>query len=510
MGILKSESFQKGILFSTGFNFLAKGLLFFNSILIAFYFGAQQKTDVYFFVFNSINLLAYFFSALNTTVLVPESMRLRANFGEKMGMAFFNKFLFYYSALGIVLALVTYIFPLQIFSLFSKFEISVLDRNLGVLRLGVPVFLLMLLTNFLTELMSSYRYFSLPMIAQFINNVFVLLVLVLFHTYLDIASIFVGLLFAYSINLLILIYLLKTRMDWSFFNLNVKIRAKVWYDIVLAQIGNLASLLGSFTPSYVFSGFSGIITALNYGQKTANMPSDLISAQFSAVAGIRINELYAQKDFTRLNLVFNETAKGLLFMLIPLVSFISYFANEIIQTLYVRGAFDMNVAEISAFFLKMLVVLVPIYSIVGLISRLMSSVQKIYLNLLVQIIVNLSIVFLTSYFVRIFSYQGFAYAMLLSAVLQTILVLIILRVSFSFIKMGPVFLFSITMVAISAVVLSICALLANYVMADIPSFFKLLLLFPLFCILIISASFLVNIKLELTKQLYGFLRIRKL
>jgi hypothetical protein len=38
--MLKTESYKKGIIYSTGFNIIAKGIYFLNTLMISFYFRA--------------------------------------------------------------------------------------------------------------------------------------------------------------------------------------------------------------------------------------------------------------------------------------------------------------------------------------------------------------------------------------------------------------------------------------------------------------------------------------
>ena len=171
--MLKTESYQSGILFSTFFNLISKAVLFVNSVLIAFYFGAQEKTDVYFFVFSSITFIAYFFSALNTTVLIPESMRIREKEGDKMAMAFLNRFFYLLLTAGVLFIIVAFWKPIYIYGIFSKFPEGVLEANFNLLAVGIPILGMMILTNYCTEILASVKFFSIPMIAQLINNLFV-------------------------------------------------------------------------------------------------------------------------------------------------------------------------------------------------------------------------------------------------------------------------------------------------------------------------------------------------
>src|SRR5256885_464037 len=96
---IKAESYKKGIFLSTVFNIVNKGLVFCNSLIIAFFFGAQLKMDIYFYSYNTIVILSTFITSLNASVLIPESMRLRTRQGEEPAIQFLNFFLYLYSAI---------------------------------------------------------------------------------------------------------------------------------------------------------------------------------------------------------------------------------------------------------------------------------------------------------------------------------------------------------------------------------------------------------------------------
>ena len=51
LGLIRTESYKKGMLLSVFFNFIAKGILFLFTILIAKFFGRDIKTDIYFFIY---------------------------------------------------------------------------------------------------------------------------------------------------------------------------------------------------------------------------------------------------------------------------------------------------------------------------------------------------------------------------------------------------------------------------------------------------------------------------
>src|SRR5882672_2029794 len=122
MKFLKIESYKIGILLSTFFNIVNKGLVFFSNLVIAYYFGAKTETDVYFFTYNSIALAATFFTSLNSSILVPESMRIREKEGKENAFDFINMFVLFYSVITILLTLICFLYPFQTFHVISNFD----------------------------------------------------------------------------------------------------------------------------------------------------------------------------------------------------------------------------------------------------------------------------------------------------------------------------------------------------------------------------------------------------
>ena len=443
MSFLKIESYQKGIAISSFFNIIAKIILFVNSIVIAYYFGTQTKTDIYFYVMSSIiGLIVTLISGLNLAVLLPESMRLREQESKEKSMQFLNFFLYLYLIIGLIVSIPLIIDSVGFFNIFTKFGIEALSQNQSLLLLFIPLFTLILIVNYLTDILTSYKYFTMPMIAAIINNSAALIFIILFHSIWDVKSILVGLNTAYLINTIFLIYLIHKNLKWNFTYKKIKFTKAVKKNIIYAQAGNLASVLGSFAPAYILSSFgSGVITALNFGQKTANIPNDFITSQFTSISGIRYNELYAQKDYTRLNMVFLETAKFLIFIMIPVSVLAFIYSDQVISILFQRGKFDAISVKNSALFMKYLVLLLPFYAINGLASRLYMAAQLINYSFWYQIAANLMLIALVWFGIKNFGAIGFPYALLTQYILNTFVIYFFLKFLLPFIKFGKVLLY---------------------------------------------------------------------
>src|SRR6187551_938977 len=112
MNFLKIESYKRGAITSIFFSSVAKGLAFFQSVVIAFYFGASFHTDVYFFVYTTITLIASYIISLNYLVLIPEAMKLSCEVSERESQRFLNFFLYIFICLVSLLEISFYCNPI--------------------------------------------------------------------------------------------------------------------------------------------------------------------------------------------------------------------------------------------------------------------------------------------------------------------------------------------------------------------------------------------------------------
>ena len=104
--MLKTESYKKGVIYSTGLNIIAKGVQFLNTLTIAFFFGTSTNTDVYFFVISiSILITTGMINGIDTIILIPYAMKLRELEGEISSRIFLNFFIFLYILIGLAISL---------------------------------------------------------------------------------------------------------------------------------------------------------------------------------------------------------------------------------------------------------------------------------------------------------------------------------------------------------------------------------------------------------------------
>ena len=314
----------------------------------------------------------------------------------------------------------------------------------------LPLFTLIIITTYLTDVLASYKYFSMPMIASIINSVFAVSFIIIFHNVLDIKSVLLGLITAYLINIIILLTLMKKQLHWSFRYKRVKISQKIQGGLIYSQAGSLAAFFCNMAPVYVLSSFwTGVVTSLSYGQRIAYLPNEVISNQFGSVTGIRFNELIAQKDYKRLNMVFVTSCKFLLYIVVPISALAYIFSTDVISILFQRGKFNAASVKDAALFLKYLVLLLPFFAISNLISRLYIAAQYLKYSFWIQIISSIILIVLIWIGFRAFGAIGFTYALIIQYALSTFLTYFVFKKLFNYIRYSKVLSYLILIVGIN-------------------------------------------------------------
>lgn len=405
MKLLRSESYKSGIVLSVGLNVIAKSLGFINSIAIAFHFGAQLKTDIYFYCFAAVGVLIGFIGSLDNSVIIPESMRMREQEGEEMAKHFLNYFLYLYAGIGLLVVFILMLDPVRFLGLVSNFDPVGLKGNKDLVFWFIPICLLMLITNYLTNVLSSYKYFIAPILAAVINNVFSVLFLLTFHKVLDVKSIVLGLSIGYLVNISLLLLIMKSQLRWRFGVKRILFDQRLKRNIRYALLGNITSFFAGYAPFYVMSNFNpGVVTMFNYAKSLSEIPSQMITTQFSAVSAIRFNELAAKGKWNELDKSFLQMTGVMIFVMAPVSAILFLFSEEIIAMLYQRGEFDAKAVGQTAFILKYLSFSVIYFVINTIISRLFMATQKIKESFWFQIYMNL-------FFILVIGLLSFTYGM---------------------------------------------------------------------------------------------------
>ncbi|HEY6957128.1 MAG TPA: lipid II flippase MurJ [Flavisolibacter sp.] len=411
MSFLKIDSYKKGAITSIFFSGVAKGLAFFQSVIIAFYFGTSFHTDVYFFVYTTITLIASYIISLNYLVLIPEAMKLSATVSDKEAQRFLNLFLYIFVFLVLLLEIIFFCNPIHFFGTFSKLDISILNSEKGTMIWFMPVLLLIVLSAYFTDILTSKKYFALPLIVNSVNSLLTVISVFLLHQYFGVRCAIIGIYVGYFFNLVWLVYILLSRLKWDFWSVSFKLRRGVLRNILYAYLSQVTTFLGSFFPIYLISSFSaGIMTSLSYAQRVGQIPEQLIISQTSSVLGIKLNELNVTKQTNQLNRVLIEVAASTLFLIVPCSFLLFLYSDKIVEIIFMRGSFGMSSVHSTALLLKFLGVSIPFVALNAFYSRVFIALQKMKLAFYSGLIVNILFLLLLYVLVKFFGPIGYPIA----------------------------------------------------------------------------------------------------
>ncbi|MEP7254560.1 MAG: lipid II flippase MurJ [Ferruginibacter sp.] len=432
--MLKTESYKKGIVVSTLLNIVAKGVTFLNTLIITFYFGAQFQTDVYFYIIAVVTLLCSTINGIDLLVLIPESMRIKEQESEKKATQFCNFFLWGYLGLGIFFSILIILGPISFYSLFSKFDTEKLIAYKQMLYFGGVIIIFQLLNGLLTSILTSYKYFTASITAGLINSLFAILFTVVFQHRFGIVATMFGILVGYLINFLILVFVMRKKLKWDFFDIVIMKDKRVWRNIGLIQVNILPVWIKNYLVIFLLTGLgAGVLTALNLAQNIALLPEVFFLTQVASIGGIKFSELNAKKDYESIARLFSYLFTFLLTVIIPIAIVFCICSKELISIAYLRGNFNNDSTVLTAYCFLFLAVIIPFKVADILFSRLFTALQLYSVAVLFAFIAHSLFALLTYMLTTYYKLTGYFWSLIIGNYLfVSVAFILIIKIKASF------------------------------------------------------------------------------
>lgn len=435
--MLRFESYRRGIVWSSVANLAAQGLVFATSVAFAGLFGTQSSTDVYYYGLNIVTLISGFLTSIDNGVVLPEAMRLAEQAGQDAAMGFINFFLYAFLALGAALTALLLGWPLDIALGLSRFDAALLAQHLPIIQWVVPLAGLMVLSQFLLDVLSAYKFFTLPMIFNVLNRLLVLASMLALHEQAHVLSIVWATLAATVLQIVLCLTLMKRALGWRFRIVDRRLDRRIMHNIGFALTGNLTATLAAGIPVALLSGFSaGVLTAMNFAQRLASMPMSLMAGQISQVMGIRFNEQVARRDWTGVNRSFAQSVRVTCILLVPAALYLCIFAEDLVRIFFQRGRFDSYSTELVGTFFRLLVLALPFTGVNMLVGRVFMAGQRIREGFYYQVLANAVLIALIIAGLRVAGPTGYPLAQLAFYALNLLTVGLAFRLLFRQIAYG--------------------------------------------------------------------------
>ncbi len=349
--LFKPTSYKKGAALAAAATFVWKAISFANALLLALYFGASRQTDVYFYLIILTGVGVAFLQRLNQTVLIPEAMFLTQQ-DKTTGQKFATMWLYIYVALGIIVCVISVGCPEQIWRVLSRFGEKLLAHDKALLTWALGVFSLQIITYYLTAIAEMYKFFKTAWLGV-LNAICPLAALLLLGNQAGIISMLYGFFVANVLQIIILVVLLKTQMNWSFRPAWIPLRTRTRQNMLTGQTLAVLDVFNGWLPLYLMSGMNaGVVSALNYCKQLTDSTTEVFTVCVANVAKIEITEQLTKKELGKANVSFVSYSYILLVILAPLVVFSCYFAPYIVDLFFKRGQFTAQAAHDTVLFLR--------------------------------------------------------------------------------------------------------------------------------------------------------------
>lgn len=377
MHLLKSENYRRGIISSSLLSVAGKSVAFLQQWLIGFYFGTHSDTDVFFFTYNIILFLSYFFLNFTTAVLIPEGMKIRVRESDEKSKQFFNAYILFYVAAGALLVLLSLFDTGKVFSFISGFSKEVIEDNITLIRWCLPIIFLNIVVSIMSEILASYKYFTAPNLITLVNYVCGVAFIVLFHDSLGINVVALGLVAGYVVNLSIFIYFMRKLLKWNFFLRPASRVKSILRSGIYAQIGYTVYLVALYVPQNLFSQFpSGTLTAFNFADKLITIPGIFLVAQITKVMSIKINNLVSANQLSELSRLMKRLTTSVSVGLAVVAISVFFLSGPMINLLFSWGNYDMSTMSITARILSTMIFYLPFSFMFSLYGSFFNSFKK--------------------------------------------------------------------------------------------------------------------------------------
>lgn len=351
--------YKRGAILSSGLSMVAKGVAFVMQIFIAYFYGANSATDIYFYLFGLSALLGSIIQATATSILIPQAIYLRNNVSHKEEMGYLNAFLYSLLCIVGVLLLIGGLSGVHTMRFITNFSPEDIESNMNIFYYSLLMTILYAVNTFLSEIFVSYKYFSSSLLMNLALNFGIILSILLLHSTSGVSAMIKGACLAMICCLAIFLISMKKILKWDFRSINF-VHLRKSKRTILALLGNQCMMVFETTfPLFLLSQFQpGLITIVNYASKLVQTPIALVQ-QITAVLQIKLNELISKRQIDKAYLLTAQITWKLLGIMVCMATAIFFLRNFIADTIYGLGNMPQNAIHQLATLLGILVLGMP-------------------------------------------------------------------------------------------------------------------------------------------------------
>lgn len=412
------------------------GLL--RDIVFAYFFGVSYVADAFQFAYEIPNLLRKMFGeGALSAAFIPEYKEQGIKKGSENQIRFALNILSLLSVFLLILCLIGILLaPLIVSIIAPGFEGKVYELTTKLTRILLPYLFLIGLSSTLISILNSHNYFFIPALSSMFLNFGMVGSLVLFTLFFEttmevkVKVYALGVLIGGLMQIIVNLPLLK-RVGYRLrINLNLRGDAlkKVWQRFIPGVIGLMIRQVNLLADKIIASLLPvGSIAALTYGNRVMQLPLGIIGISVSTAVLPLFSEYVAKKKFKALEERIRFSLSVLSLFMIPMTLIMAVLGDNLIEILFLRGAFDQKALTMSYSALLFYVLGLLFFSV----NRTLIPVFYAYKDTktpvkISAVIVGVNIV-LNIILMQFLAHAGLALSTSISALVQMIILLISMK-----------------------------------------------------------------------------------
>lgn len=363
----------KSTLLVTLLNGLGIILGLFSNIFIAVKFGVGKEMDVYVAI-SSLPL--YISSILNgalSTTFIPVFVEYKHHDKEEV-WRLVSSLINIGFLITVVIVILVEIFSKQIMSVltpgFSPDKIIIAAQ---FLRWQILIIIFVVINELMSGVYYAKGYFAVPFLNKIVSPLITIFYVLCFSRLLNVKSLIFASLTAMFVQTLILSFGFIKRKDFfytlsfDFFNPAIVKMSKLMLPIVLGMV--FYRIIPIFDSFFVSSLPEGGLSYIGYSFKLYNQFPSFFSIGISIAIFPLMANLVVEKSWEILKKNMSIAIRMLLFISLPITIILGIYSREVIEILFVRGAFLEQDAINTARAFSLYLLALPMAMVGGIIAR---------------------------------------------------------------------------------------------------------------------------------------------
>ncbi|MBO4984071.1 MAG: hypothetical protein J6C87_00305 [Bacteroides sp.] len=423
---LKQETYKRGVINSSVFSIASKAFAFVMQMLVAYYYGATSGTDLFFYLYNIAILLGIIVQTLNSSILVPQAMKLRNGTSAEAEMEFHNTFFYLFALVTSALLLLIYIIGVTPIGTrwFINLTSEELQRHFATYVMFFPLTFLLTVSLYLSEILVSFKYFTLGLCCNFSLNLCAVVCLLLLASSYDVSLLMYSSCGACLLFLLGALWFLKKKLHWKFALYRPSYVPVYGKRIIGFTLNQLLVMIASAFPLYLLADVQpGLVTLVTYAQKIIQAPLAWIQ-QAASVLLVRLNNIPKEEYAVKSSAVVGRTAFSLVTLTLLTSSLTFVLRHFIAENLYGLGKIDATVIPQLSGLIGIMTLAMPFVAASFCYNKKYFAEQRIKRYVLIMSVANLLSCVAFACFIPTFHDSGYAYVYVATEVLIAFVVIL--------------------------------------------------------------------------------------